>query len=94
MEFSKRFISWIFFLLKNKQVSSIQKQYIEKYENSFMLNPEDISLHENIFTFLNDNSNLLSNIWLYDFTEEKLNLENIPSMNNKKYIDYTKKYNL
>ena len=93
-EFSKKFISWIFFLLKDKSLSSIQKQYIKKYEKSFMQNPDDISLHEDIMTFLNDNSDLLTKIGIYDFTEEKLNLENIPSNKTEKYRDYLRKYDL
>jgi len=43
--------------------------------------------------FLNNNEYLAYNIWLYDFTERKIKLENIPSTDNDLYRKFLKEIN-
>ena len=94
IKFSKRLSANIFFKLENTNISSIHKKFIKDFKNKFEQNPDNLENQQKLFTFLNDNIDILTKIWLYDFTEQKLNFENVDTNNNEKYRKYLEKLHI
>jgi hypothetical protein len=65
---------------------------MQEYRNKFAQNPDNINNYIEFIKYLNDHKDLLIKLEIFDFTENKINLENLPNFNQKEYRHYLKTF--